>query len=104
MKRFLSLILTLCMLISISATLLCIPAGAVSHVQETSYRGLDIAAHTAKSKAYGAEYYQSVKPVDEVPLTFESWVFLTSSMRNATVGTIIGSCGKGGGGFGFDCA
>lgn len=99
MKRFLSLILTVCILFSLLATVLSVSAAAVSHVQDKSYDGLEISSHVAKSKAYGAEYYEATKRLEEVPRSFESWIYLTASMRNATVGTIIGNYGKAGGSF-----
>ncbi|MBE6696663.1 MAG: hypothetical protein E7587_09475, partial [Ruminococcaceae bacterium] len=101
MKRFLSLILTVCILFSLFVTVLSVSAAAVSHVQENSYDGLDISSHVAKSKAYGAEYYEATKRLEEVPRSFESWIYLTATMRNATVGTIIGNYGKSGGSFSF---
>ena len=101
MKRFLSLFLSTCILFSLLGTLISVPAAAVSHVQSNSYDGLDISSHVAKSKAYGAEYYEATKRLEEVPRSFESWIYLSATMRNATVGTIIGNYGKAGGSFSF---
>ena len=99
MKRLLSLVLCVCLLVSAFSVLLSVPASAVSHVQDMSYNGLDISSYTSRNKLYGSEFYEAVKRLEEVPRTFESWVYLTTSMRSATVGTIIGNYGKAGGSF-----
>ncbi|MBR5139588.1 MAG: hypothetical protein IKV16_00910, partial [Clostridia bacterium] len=53
-----------------------------------------------KSKAYGSDYYESRKHLEDVPHTFEAWVY--ASYSGAAVGTILGNYStKAGGRFTF---
>ena len=99
MKKFLSLILTLCIVFSLLVTVLSVTASAASHVKEKSTDGLSFSDYYANSKGYGSDYYQADKRLEEVPHTFEAWVNLYSGIK--TPGTIIGNSGKGSGTFRF---
>ena len=100
MKRFLSLFLTLCMLVSLFAVFFSVTvSAATSHVKETRDDGLSFESYSAKNKLYGADYYEAVKRLENTPRSFESWIYLFSSER--TPGTVIGNSGKGGGSFRF---
>ena len=101
MKRALSLILVVCMLVTLFSVVFATPIGAVSHAQTERDSGLNFSDYTANSTGYGADYYETTKHLEEVPHTFEAWVYITSSMRKATVGSIFGSSGKAGGSFNF---
>ena len=88
MKRFLSLLLALCISVSVLAVMV-VPASAASHVKPKNYDGLDFSSYIYKSKAYGSDYYESTKRLEDVPHTYEAWVYARYS--GATIGTIIGN-------------
>lgn len=99
MKKILSLVLTLCIAVSIFAVM-AVPLSAASHVKPKNYDGLDFSSYIYKSKAYGSDYYESRKHLDDVPHSFEAWVY--ASYSGATVGTILGNYStKAGGRFTF---
>ena len=99
MKRFLSLLLALCISVSVLAVMV-VPASAASHVKPKNYDGLDFSSYIYKSKAYGSDYYESTKRLEDVPHTYEAWVYARYS--GATIGTIIGNYStKAGGRFTF---
>ncbi len=103
MKRFFALILSLAICISVISVLAVIPASAVSHLERD--KGLTMTEYTSKNKGYSSDYYETEKHLDEVPHSFEAWVFLSSSLGGAKAGTIIGNdSAKGGGRFSFGMA
>lgn len=100
MKRFLSVLLVLCISASLGIFTTSVTAEAVSHVQND--RGLGFDRYVAKNKRYSSEYYESEKHLEEVPLSFEAWFFLPSSLGGTNAGTIIGNhSSKSGGKFIF---
>ena len=101
MKRYLTLFLVGCIIASLICVALAVPASAVTHVLDRGVDGLSVSGYSENSKGYGSDYYEAEKRLAEVPHTFEAWVYLSSSMRRATVGSIIASSGKGGNSFSF---
>ena len=104
MKRFLTLFLAV---LTVFSTLLClgsVTAFAEGHIKEKSYDGLEFSTYdeiniNGKKIKYGSDYYESEKLLDEVPHTFEAWVYIPY-VTGAESGTIIGNHnGKSGGKF-----
>ena len=102
MKKLLSLTVLLGILLSV-ASFAIVPATAVSHLERD--KGIEMTDYYVNSKGYSSDYYESVKKLEEVPRSFEAWVYLSSSLGGAKAGTIIGSDNaKGGGRFSFSIA
>ena len=97
-KITLAFLSALLLLLSFAITL-----SALTHVKkdEGAYDGLSFQYYSAKSKFYGEESYETLKHLDAVPHTYESWVYLEYGNRGKALGTIIGNHGKSGGSFSF---
>lgn len=97
-KITLAFLSALLLLLSFAITL-----SALTHVKkdEGAYDGLSFQYYSAKSKLYGEESYETLKHLDAVPHTYESWVYLEYGNRGKALGTIIGNHGKSGGSFSF---
>lgn len=98
MKRILTLLLTICLLLCLS-----VPAMAASPIGEIGLRFGNY-SHQKKGSStevyYGDDYYQSVKNLEEVPYTFEAWVNINSTVGEG--GVILGNdSARAGGRFTF---
>ena len=100
MKRFWSVLLTVCLVFSTLVAVLTITAFASNHVEKD--KGLVISSYRAANlKNYGSDIYQTEKHLDSVPISFEAWVYLESSI-SGDAGVIIGNhSAKAGGRFSF---
>ena len=92
MKRVFSFILSLCFVFSACA----LPIAASASISEI---GLYVDDYTHKTARYAMDSYQSVKRLEEVPHTFEAWIFARRSGWRG--GTILGNQGSISGSFSF---
>ena len=84
MKRVFSFILSLCFVFGSCA----LPIAASASISEI---GLYVDDYTHKTAHYAMDSYQSVKRLEEVPHTFEAWIFARRSGWRS--GTILGNHG-----------